>query len=80
MLYDFEEFKKNPSIHFEYKYFVDDSPTRYMDTISKVRGTDFEKSEAEIAEEETENSVHSILISVMAAMWEKGLEIRSFTE
>lgn len=54
MLYDFEEFKKNPSIHFEYKYFVDDSPTRYMDTISKVRGTDFEKSEAEIAEEETE--------------------------
>ena len=38
MLYDIDEFKKNPSIHFEYKYFVDDSPTRYMDTISKVRG------------------------------------------
>ncbi len=54
MLYDFEEFKKNPSIHFEYKYFVDDSPTRYMDTISKVRGTDVEKSKAEIAEDTTE--------------------------
>ncbi len=40
MLYDIDEFKKNPSIHFEYKYFVDDSPTRYMDTISKVRGTE----------------------------------------
>ena len=40
MLYDFDEFKKNPSIHFEYKYFVDESPTRYMDTISKVRGVE----------------------------------------
>ncbi len=38
MLYDFDEFKKNPSIHFEYKYFVDESPTRYMETISRVRG------------------------------------------
>ncbi len=46
MLYDFEEFKKNPSIHFEYKYFTDDSPTRYMDTISKVRGTDAERVDA----------------------------------
>ena len=46
MLYDFEEFKKNPSIHFEYKYFTDDSPTRYMDTITKVRGTDSERGDS----------------------------------
>ncbi len=46
MLYDFEEFKKNPSIHFEYKYFTDDSPTRYMDTISKVRGTEPEHADS----------------------------------
>ncbi len=38
MLYDIDEFKKNPSIHFEYKYFVDESPTRYMETISRVKG------------------------------------------
>ncbi len=44
MLYDIDEFKKNPSIHFEYKYFVDESPTRYMDTISKVRGIEPVKS------------------------------------
>ncbi len=46
MLYDIDEFKKNPSIHFEYKYFVDDSPTRYMDTISKVRGNEPVKGKA----------------------------------
>lgn len=40
MLYDIDEFKKNPSIHFEYKYFVDESPTRYMETISRVKGQD----------------------------------------
>lgn len=38
MLNDIDEFKKNPSIHFEYKYFIDESPTRYMETISKVKG------------------------------------------
>lgn len=37
MLNDIDEFKKNPSIHFEYKYFVDESPTRYMETISRVK-------------------------------------------
>ena len=38
MLNDIDEFKKNPSIHFEYKYFVDESPTRYMETITRVKG------------------------------------------
>ncbi len=37
MLTDIDEFKKNPSIHFEYKYFVDDDPTRYIDTIQKIK-------------------------------------------
>ena len=40
MLNDIDEFKKNPSIHFEYKYFVDESPTRYMETITKVKGVE----------------------------------------
>lgn len=44
MLCDFDEFKKNPSIHFEYKYFIDDSPTRYMDSIGKVRDGEAGKS------------------------------------
>ena len=38
MLNDFEEFKKNPSIKFEYTYMVDETPTRYVDAITRVRG------------------------------------------
>ncbi len=35
MLCDLEAFKKNPAVTFDYDYFVDDSPTKYMpDTIS----------------------------------------------
>ncbi|MBR5539952.1 MAG: Stk1 family PASTA domain-containing Ser/Thr kinase [Clostridia bacterium] len=57
MLYDIDEFKKNPSIHFEYKYFVDDSPTRYMDTISKVRGTEPVKPTGRVKAEEVDEEV-----------------------
>lgn len=38
MLADIDEFKRNPSIRFEYKYFVDDNPTKYVDAINKVKG------------------------------------------
>ena len=37
MLSDFEEFKRNPSIKFEYTYF-EDEPTRYVDAITRIRG------------------------------------------
>lgn len=71
MLYDFDEFKKNPSIHFEYKYFTDDSPTRYMDTISKVRGTQSENAEpVKVRESEKEKKpfpVIPVLCAVAAA-------------
>lgn len=38
MLNDFDEFKKNPSIKFEYTYMMDETPTRYVDAITRVRG------------------------------------------
>lgn len=38
MLSDFDEFKRNPSIKFEYTYIVDETPTRYVDAITRVRG------------------------------------------
>ena len=38
MLSDFDEFKRNPSIKFEYTYMVDETPTRYVDAITRVRG------------------------------------------
>ncbi len=53
MLYDIDEFKRNPSIHFEYKYvFVDETPTRFVETIAKVRET--EKPVVQEDEEEEE--------------------------
>lgn len=47
MLKDIDEFKRNPSIHFEYKYFIDNAPTKYVDAIKKVKDKD-EKEEDEV--------------------------------
>jgi serine/threonine protein kinase len=62
MLKDIEEFKKNPSVHFEYKYFVDDNPTKFVDAINQVKNP-------EGVEEETEkkSSLIPILSGVAAA-------------
>lgn len=46
MLEDLEEFKQNPSIHFEYQYFVDDNPTKYVDSIDQVREAEPKKEKA----------------------------------
>jgi serine/threonine protein kinase len=40
MLKDIDEFKNNPSIHFEYKYFIDENPTKYVDVIKNIKGDD----------------------------------------
>ena len=37
MLRDVERFKQNPSIRFEYKYFIDDNPTKYYNAINRAR-------------------------------------------
>lgn len=51
MLSDFDEFKKNPSIKFEYTYMVDDTPTRYVDAITRVRGESPEQAAKDMKEE-----------------------------
>lgn len=53
MLYDIDEFKRNPSIHFEYKYFVDETPTRFVEAITRVKGEE-PQTEPETEEEEPE--------------------------
>ncbi len=35
MLYDLETFKKNPAVTFDYDYFVDDSPTKYIPALNQ---------------------------------------------
>ncbi|MCL2538915.1 MAG: Stk1 family PASTA domain-containing Ser/Thr kinase [Oscillospiraceae bacterium] len=37
MLRDFDEFKRNPSIKFAYKYIPDDAPTRYVESARSTR-------------------------------------------
>ncbi len=71
MLYDIDEFKRNPSIHFEYKYvFVDETPTRFVETIAKVR----EKEKPIVEDDEKEEVVRRrfpvlpILAAITAAL------------
>ena len=40
MLRDVEEFRRNPSVSFQYKYFVDEKPTKYIDAINNVKGSE----------------------------------------
>ena len=66
MLSDIDEFKRNPSIHFEYKYFVDETPTRFVEAITKVRG-DMSEEEPEEGEEDEEEK-KSTFLPVLAAI------------
>lgn len=68
MLYDIDEFKKNPSIHFEYKYFVDETPTRFIDSIANVRGENDSVDGAEPVEEKDGPPILSILAAVAGAV------------
>ncbi len=45
MLTDIDAFKQNPSIRFAYKYFVDDSPTRYYQAVKRAKGEDEDAAE-----------------------------------
>lgn len=38
MLEDIELFRRNPSIKFQYQYFIDEKPTKYIDAINSVKG------------------------------------------
>lgn len=40
MLKDIEVFRRNPSTRFQYKYFIDEKPTKYLDAINSVRNNE----------------------------------------
>ena len=64
MLYDIDEFKKDPGIRFEYKYFVDDTPTRFIESIGKVKG----EGEIDAVQEKDPAPVLPILAAVAGAV------------
>ncbi len=69
MLSDIDEFKRNPSIKFAYTYFVDDTPTRYVDAITRVRGDDeLSTKSKDSADDKKKTSTMAILIAVAAAI------------
>lgn len=77
MLLDLDEFRRNPSIKFDYSYFVDKEPTKYIGQQATAvvppkaatpipQQEDFEDEDTE--EEEEHNKVLPILIGVMSAL------------
>lgn len=70
MLYDIDEFKRNPSIHFEYKYFVDETPTRFVEAITRVKGSEPEEDAKGEDDEEEEEEEHKgpPVIPILAAV------------
>lgn len=72
MLRDIEEFRRNPSISFQYKYFVDEKPTKYIDAINTVKSSEppvyndnYEYEE--IVEKRKKKSVAPLIITGIAA-------------
>ncbi len=73
MLRDIESFKLNPSIQFEYKYFVDSEPTKFVDVgrndlSSKAADVLTGNAELEDEEEEKKSAAVPILIGVTVAV------------
>lgn len=69
MLYDIDEFKRNPSIHFEYTYFIDETPTRFVEAITKVKGdTASDNAPNEEEEEEEEEHKGPPVLPILAAI------------
>ncbi len=62
MLSDIERFRLNPSVRFEYKYFFDKQPTKYVDAINKVRSN---RTEAEESSKDDDNVRHSSAFAVV---------------
>ena len=66
MLSDFDEFKKNPSIKFEYTYFEDETPTRYVDAITRIRGDVTEDNDG--ADEDDAPKSKSSLVAILGVV------------
>lgn len=69
MLYDIDEFKRNPSIHFEYKYYRDNPSTSFVETVSRVKSEPSEEAYLEDDEEEEgKNSMLPVLAAIAGAL------------
>jgi len=65
MIIDIDEFKKNPSISFEYKYFTEDEPTKYVDAINVIKTPD--RRDGKKKENVFKNKKTTVLLGVAVA-------------
>ncbi len=68
MLQAIDAFRKNPSIRFEYKYFNDEDPTKYLDAINSIKDSKLKSgySDGYMHDEEEEmNSKKSRAINIL---------------
>ena len=70
MLSDIDEFKRNPSIKFAYTYFVDETPTRYVDAITRVRGEEEPSKKRRVDKEEKKDGEKKKIstVAILAAV------------
>ena len=71
MLADIERFRLNPSVKFEYKYFFDKQPTKYVDAINKVRSNRSENTEDEIKDDDNvrHSSTFAVVLGIVIAVF-----------
>ena len=69
-LFDLDEFRKNPEIIFDYQYFIDKTPTKFISSNLPVAPLDEEDEYEEYDEddEETRSSLLPVLIGAAAAL------------
>ncbi len=71
MLADIERFRLNPSVKFEYKYFFDKQPTKYVDAINKVRSNRSENTEDEVKDDDNvrHSSTFAVVLGIVIAVF-----------
>ncbi len=68
MLMDINEFKRNPAIKFNYTYFVDKEPTKFIRTSTNAGGTVVANDQQAEAERKTINKTTAIMLGAIAGI------------
>lgn len=73
MILDLEEFKRNPSVRFDYSYFVDTEPTKFVDktapvTVSRAPANDSRVPEKQPASEDSSVSEKNKMIPILSGI------------
>ncbi len=63
MLHDLEEFRRDPEMTFDFSYFVDDEPTRFVNVGDSISGNAANKSKKKKDDEE-----HSVMLPILSGI------------